>query len=90
MCVSLQESHSCSIEDEEHREVQDSLTAAGTSFFCRWLGLIIRIKMPIVSFHSPLTECVRTVNHVFQQLFRNVMHPEEEARCGESLEKKII
>lgn len=43
---SVLESCSCSIEDEEHREVLDSLTAAGNSFFSRWFGLIIRIKMP--------------------------------------------
>lgn len=44
--VSLLESRSCSIEDEQHREVWASLTAAGYSFFSRWRGLIIKVEMP--------------------------------------------
>lgn len=47
--VSPLESHSCSI-DEKHREVWDSLTAAGNSFFSRWLGLIIKTEMPTACF----------------------------------------
>lgn len=48
--VSPLESRSCSIEDEELREVWDCLTAAGNSFFGGWLGLIIRIEMPTACF----------------------------------------